>query len=606
MNEYFQRNSIPFDSLIIRQYPLRELKLGKNHPVHAVDTETYKGFARLITADDGSYLLADNIDQYLKFLTRSCFKTAHNFCYNLRFDAQAILKYLPRDVLLELRLKSKVNYKDYKIKYIPKKVLSITLHKNRYAFYDVAQFFLMSLEKAAEMYLHKKKNPGAVDAARLNVDLKYWDKNLEKIIEYCKIDSKLTAELGQFLQSMLQKALGINPANYVSVASLSKQYFRKRCEIPHIQKIPTKVLKAAFHSYKGGRFEVLEKGNVGKCTLLDIKSAYSYEISNLIDITKGDWITTRQINDKAYYGFYLVSLCVTWGDIMPIPFKRSMGMFCYPSGAWNVWLTKQELLAYDPYIKYRLVKGYEFYPAAITYPFREEIFRCFKEKEKYDKSDFRYDLVKKIPNSLYGTFYEKYETEDKWYTGKMFNPVYASIITANTRIKVFIKAISLDKSTVAFATDSIMVKGLVDPKIKAKLGDWEKQDYGETIILKSGIYRIANKIKTRGMSRKTKIDTPYGKYVNIFEYIQDKPELVVYPINAIRPVSMGEALIKTKSLSIKDINQWVNFPYKLDINREYKRCFNEDFQQGYEIFERNIGSTPYIVSSGKEIPNLLF
>ncbi|GAH98123.1 unnamed protein product, partial [marine sediment metagenome] len=29
---------------------------------------------------------------------------------------------------------------DYKLKYIPKKVLSITLHKNRYAFYDVAQF----------------------------------------------------------------------------------------------------------------------------------------------------------------------------------------------------------------------------------------------------------------------------------------------------------------------------------------------------------------------------------------------------------------------------------------------------------------------------------
>lgn len=595
MNEFYQKNAISFEDLCFRTYALRELKQGKNHPIHAVDTETYKGYARLITADDGSYLLSDNIDQYLLFLTKSCFKTAHNFCYNLKFDAQAILKYLPEDVQHELWVKSKVKYGDYKIKYIPKKVLSITLHKNRYAFYDIAQFYKMSLEKAAKLYLHKKKNPSNVDAERLNVDAKYWQQMLPEIIEYCKIDSQLTADLGSYLQQMLQQALHINPQNYVSPASLSKQYFRKMCKIPSIQKISKKVLRAAFYSYKGGRFEVLEKGYLGKCTLLDIKSAYSYEISNLIDITKGDWISTRDLHERAFYGFYVVKLWVKWGNMMPIPFKRSIGVYCYPAGHWTTWMTKEELLAYEPYIKYEIIKGYEFYPVEIVYPFRKEISRCFKEKEKYDKSDFRYELVKKIPNSLYGTFYEKHKSEDKWYTGKMFNPIYAAIITANTRIKVFKKSIELDLPTVAFATDSIVAKGFIRVTDKADLGDWEKQAYGDTIILKSGIYRIANKIKTRGMNRKIKVDTPYGKYEDIFDYIKDKPDLLQYPINIKRPVSMGEALLKTKLLTLKDINQWKNFPYKMDINKDYKRSFNTSFSRGGQIFEYSVTSNPYIV-----------
>ena len=595
MNEFYQKNAISFEDLCFRSYALRELKQGKNHPIHAVDTETYKGYARLITADDGSYLLSDDIDKYLRFLTKSCFKTAHNFCFNLKFDAQAILKYLPGNFQHELWVKSKVKYGDYKIKYIPKKVLSITLHKNRYAFYDVAQFYLMSLEKAAKLYLGRKKNPSNIDAERLNVDDNYWQQMLPEIIKYCKIDSQLTADLGSYLQQMLQQALHINPQNYVSPASLSKQYFRKKCNIPSIQKISKKVLRAAFYSYKGGRFEVLEKGYLGKCTLLDIKSAYSYEISNLIDITKGDWISSRDLHERAYYGFYVVKLWVKWANLCPVPFKRRIGVYCYPSGHWMTWMTKAELLAYEPYIKYEIIKGYEFYPREIIYPFRKEIIRCFKEKEKYDKSDFRYELVKKIPNSLYGTFYEKHKTDDKWYTGKMFNPIYASIITANTRIKVFMKAIELDLPTAAFATDSIVAKGNIHCCGSSKLGDWEKQAYGDTIILKSGIYRIANKIKTRGMNRKIKVDTPYGKYEDIFDYIKDKPDLLQYPVNIKRPVSMGEALLKTKSLMIKDINQWKDFPYKMDINKDYKRSFNTSFSRGGQIFEYSVTSDPYIV-----------
>jgi len=596
MKAVFQENSIPFDDLCIRQYPLRKLRLGKNHLIHAIDTETYKGYARLITNDLGDSLLSDSIDDYLGFLTKSCFKTAHSFAYNLRYDAQAILKYLPNDLLKELWTTSKTKYKDYKIKYVPKKVLSITLHKNRYAFYDIAQFFNMSLAEASKKYLQKVKNPEFVDPVLLNTSKQYWKQNQEKIIRYCIIDSQLTQQLGQFLQSMLQKALNINPQNYVSVASLSKQYFRKKCVIPHIQKISRKVLMGAFNAYKGGRFEVLEKGNVGKCTLLDIKSAYSYEISKLIDVTKGDWLFTRKMNEEAYYGFYNIKLWVKWAHMLPIPFKRPIGVYCYPAGSWGTWITKQELLAYDPFIEYEIISGYEYYPKKIIYPFKEEILRCFNEKEKYDKSDFRYDLVKKIPNSLYGTFYEKHKTNKKWYTGKMFNPVYASIITANTRIKVFKKAIELKNPTVAFATDSIIVKGRTPNTLKGCIGDWEKEAYGDTIILKSGIYKIRNKVKTRGMSKKTKVDTPYGKYDSIFDYIQDKPTLVIYPIKLVRPVSLGESLIKTKILSPRDINVWRDFPYRVNINIDFKRYFKTSFESGLEIFTKNIDSEPFIVN----------
>ena len=110
-------------------------------PVRGLDTETYQGYAYLICDSEGGYLWIQDIDSALEYLTQRRFRQKHNFFYNLRFDYQAILKWLPESFLFELYSTKSTQYDSYHIKYIPKKLLSITKGKHNSSFYDLAPFF---------------------------------------------------------------------------------------------------------------------------------------------------------------------------------------------------------------------------------------------------------------------------------------------------------------------------------------------------------------------------------------------------------------------------------------------------------------------------------
>jgi len=589
------RKGIDFTELIWRKHKTEKLIACHNHPIIGMDTETYQGYCKLICDSEGKYKLCKNIDDVLNFMTGEQYRNKHIFFYNMHFDVEAILKYLPENKLIALYSNGKTKYKNYTITYIPKKLFRISKDKHTIRCYDLEQFYDVSLEKASTEYLNEHKLSCPFNRDTINTDITIWQDYQDTLIQYCIQDALLTKKLGLILQETIKQHMKFNPKDYISKASLSKRYFRLYCDIPDVRKIRKEVLKIAFYAYKGGRFELIRKGYFPYAELYDIKSAYPYEIATLIDVTRGKWKYVKSYNPEAYYGFYVVNLNLKYRHIEPIAYVVKDHLLIYPGGEWKTIITKSELELLEENKEYTIIRGYEFYPDNVVYPFKEEINKLYEIKNKQPKTSYLYSLTKIIMNSLYGCFYEKTKRIDSIYVGKLFNPVYASIITANTRCKIYQFASQYEDDVIAFATDSILMKEKHRVKEGKKLGEWEKQAHGECIAFQSGIYQIENEIKSRGIQRKAQISSSDGKFDNIFEYIEAYPDRTQYEVIIRRPVHIKESLIHHEIHKLEDVNTWQEFRKIIDINRDIKRVWDSKFRCGGELFERSINSNPIFI-----------
>ncbi|RLI52731.1 MAG: hypothetical protein DRP09_17310, partial [Candidatus Thorarchaeota archaeon] len=543
---------IEFNELVWRKFSDYSPIPCHNHPIVGMDTETYKGYCRLICDSNGKYLLCSDIDSILQFITSRQYENKHIFFYNMHFDVEAILKYLPKDVLYELYERNKAEYELYTIVYIPRKMFRIQHGKHSIRCYDLEQFYNTSLDTAANTYLGVGKMVTPFDRDAINTDWRIWEDYRETLINYCMQDAILTQKLGVILQENIKRYMKFNPKDYISKASLSKRYFRLYCDIPDVKKIPREILRTAFYAYKGGRFELIRKGYFPYAELYDIKSAYPYEIANLIDITRGKWKAVKEYNPDAYYGFYIVNLSLKYRHIEPIAYVRRDNLLIYPGGEWKSIISKSEIELLEDDKEYKIIRGYEFYPEEIVYPFKNKIEELYSVKCSQPKNSYLYSLSKIIMNALYGCFYEKVKKEDGIHTGKLFNPVYATIITANTRAKIYQFGAQYEDDVIAFATDSVLIKEKHKIKEGKQLGDWEKQGDGECVAFQSGIYKMQNEVKSRGIQKKTEISTPEGKFKDIFEYIQAYPNRTQYEITIRRPLHIKESLIHHKIHSVTD------------------------------------------------------
>lgn len=593
------RHRMLFEQLQFRRYTAGALKPHHNHPVSAIDTETYHGEAKLISDSFGNYLLDGDIDQILSFLTHARFRSNHIFAFNLQYDAEAVLKMLPEINIQDIYETNETNYSDYRIRYIPKKLLTVRdRHEHTSRFFDIAQFYEMSLDNALKKYLNLEKTEYP-HRAELNTNPDIWESDIDAIIAYNLDDSRKTGLLAEFLQNNIKELFHFNPRSYVSKASLTKDLVRQVGYVPEVRKVPKGALKCAFYSYKGGRFEVLQRGHFPDTELYDINSAYSSIIRTLPDVTLGEWVKVRDFNPEYEIGFYLCNVYVLPAFICPITYLLKGVLTTFPAGHFKTYLTFDEIVAYEKYALIEVVYGWEFRPSEIELPFMKYIDDLFIQKQQYQKTDYQYDLVKKMMNSLYGCFYEKHVEEKRITPGILFNPVYASVITAKCRIMLFQKAVKHSDHVIALQTDSILFDKKVHIPTSKKLGAWDLEATGDAVVLQSGIYQIAGKLRSRGMQRANKVNFNDTLYENIFEAIHANPAPTKYLISQERPLHLRECMMHTKTLSHDDINVWTKVNKTIDVNADIKRQWTDKFKHGADIFTTAHRSKPWYIDDGK-------
>ncbi|MBW2560132.1 MAG: hypothetical protein JRE40_04660 [Deltaproteobacteria bacterium] len=440
-----------------KQY--RRLKRLPGKRIVGFDTETSEGKAYLMADSVNNVRWVKSFDDCLDFLTR--FRRRHelNFFWNIDYDLFAVLKFLGRSERRQLWELGWLGDNRCRLKWIPHKKFSIRVNNNSFCFYDLYQYFAMSLDRAAERYLGKRKLE--MDPERLND--RRWVREHWRLVEaYCRRDASLTAELGYYLRSLMG-AKDIDFSKPVSPANVAQRYFLQHNRIPAFRR--NDVQRWAFASYAGGRFEVFKRGHFPDLYVYDINAAYPYEISRLLDITRGTWAYSRRVPDNAEYGFIRVGVSVSddYVDPLPVNFK---GVRVFPDLRDDERIITLDELQFirDHYdVDLKIRGGIFFFPSERVelFPNLGELYRE-RERLKAEGNDL-YWVLKIIMNSLYGKFIELRRSyhrvgdpheADYLYVGKdgvpvpcktvfksgnLFCPVYASIITSRVRLRLLEK-----------------------------------------------------------------------------------------------------------------------------------------------------------------------
>lgn len=587
-------NHLTYDKIVIRKYKPKPLKDKELKTVRGFDTETYRGYCKLITSSDGDYRLVNSFEDAIGFLMQHRFRNSYNFFFKYRYDIEGILKYLSPDVVEELIRKNRLRVGDVRIYWIPKKLFILTKNGNSYRFFDVGNFFEGSLEYLAMVLLHKEGKVKGIDRDRLNTDWGYWQRKKGLIIKYCIRDSELTKELGDLLIDMFPTHIGFTPRSFISQADVSKQYFRWKVNPPTIHDLPVEVRKYALASYHGGRFEVVRKGTFEDAWGYDINSAYPYWISKLVDHRNGKWEYVNEWHKDAIYGFYIAKVEQYENDIGIFPVSPKRGYVLYPIGEFYTYLTNLEVQYARKDCEIKILNGWEYFDDDPQYIFKDAIEHLYRAKSEYSKDSPGYLANKLLMNAYSGATYEKHMEDGVYVTGKLFNPVFASYITAGTRMQIWSVIRKNQDSYISSATDG--VKFMDNPHISTskELGGWSEDARGVLHIIRSGVYEHEGKVAGRGITNIYDIDTPYGKYHTIFAYIREHPDLDKYPIKNIRPYHINEVLKKPEEEDLDIVNIFDEHPYTIDINEDYKRRWYERFKNGNDLMHRWIDSFPLI------------
>ena len=194
-------------------------------------------------------------------------------------------------------------------------------------FFDIAQFYdrssLLNAYKSnigelPESYVDMKNN-------RDGFSKTYYRKNTSKIRQYCIDDCKITKKLSEHFIKMFFNLFNFYPKKFVSSGYIAeKVLINNGINFPLLQDLPVPVANFAWNSYFGGRFEMIQRGFIGKAYIYDINSAYPYAISQLPDLTDGDWYRGDEFVKNSTVGFFKILANVDDLKIIcPFPFRKN-------------------------------------------------------------------------------------------------------------------------------------------------------------------------------------------------------------------------------------------------------------------------------------------
>lgn len=561
----------------------------------AFDTETYNSNGNLICLCNSKTdkvlmgspeKLPDFQDYFDYFENLKMFPSTIFIAYNLKFDSEVILKSLGNKILTKFYKEDKFDgvYNGIKIRYIPKKHLSLRKGKTSLLFFDALQFFIGSgingktdLDSVAQKYLGEQKE----------YDGKYPDKNfpdkiipseMKKIITYCKQDCNLTVKIMNIWVDAFYKNFKFYPIKFYSCGFLTSQYFKTKLLTPlRFTNTPYPIQNLAYQSYFGGRFEPFERGYFENIHNNDIKSAYPKAMSVIPDMRNGKW--KRLINIKDIFdcdmGFFKIKVQINETNISPFMLRQVNGLVVCPVGEIITHCTLHELLnALEYYdIKIKMISGYIFKSnSSEPTEFNKLIMEMYKKRMLQTNEGQKY-IYKVLVNSGYGKF-----AQSKPEPRGLFNPVICSYITGYCR-GMLLDAIKDNKEDVIMiATDGIFSHKKLNVKIGKKLGNYDYSFHPKMIMLMAGIYATNTEQKpklkyhSRGFGL-TIYEDNLKKQFNFDELkLKFDNDKFYYSILNQRPLSLVQSVIQ-KKYSSKLISKMIKVKKEININGDNKRIW---------------------------------
>lgn len=559
-----------------------------------LDTETIKGYARLICLSDGRVFKIQNKVDVIKFFEE--FKQTNFIAYNADYDIQALLKYFPQYLLEKLMMGISTAYGKRKMFYIKDKFLKFG---SNYIF-DCMQFFHTSLDKASKKYLKRRKKD--VDVKNLDEDKIYS----QSVIDYCINDAVLCRDLFNFFGKSLPES--VKNCRPFSSASYTQDYFKNEIR----ESLPSRKVNDLFHNaYRGGRFEVLKRGYFQNVLMYDINSAYPDEICRLKEFSNYTKMKcVPAYFEDADYSVYHIEVDFDREKLSPLVYPQGLRLI-YPVGKYDVWVTKSEYEALDFAEKKILFALHIFMDdeGKTTFPFKEKMEWLYYMKQKSNNKE----AYKVILNGLYGKLAQRIL---RWVSVKQFesmkpkeeiidcykdwegneylqfedmrrsNFIYASEITARCRMKMYGVAEPFCGDIIAIQTDSIISTNNLPLPLSDKMGDWHVEKWDELYMIGCGVYFYRKGNKWYSKNRGFKME---GKSVKdrLGKILKSNRVEVGYEVSS--KLSIRQARIQHTEWLANIIGTEERI---VNINMDRKREWDRDWTSGQDILKGNIESKP--------------
>jgi hypothetical protein len=441
------------------------------------------------------------------------------------YDVTMILRDLPvsqQKRLFEPRVKRKgfspfVWYKSFNIDYLPKQYFRVqrvivtrlpdgterreTVKGSTRTIYEVFGFFQKTFLKSC-----KEFGIGSADDRKVVEENKAARAQFETITpeirDYCAIECKHLSELMEKLRQYCSAA-GIMPQTWNGAGKLATS-LHKTHGTPtreHLDTfIPQGVFDYASAAYYGGRFEITRTGYIrGKVYEYDINSAYPDAMRALPCLLHGRWVFREQIDDDenlfvAQASFSRVPVSGRM-DLSGLPVRTKEGHLFWPLRGAGIYWSCEISSAKKLGARVRLGSGWSYDRQCDCHSF-DWVERLYDYRKSIGSQGPGYPIKLGL-NSLYGKLAQRIGN------GKYANPIWASLITAQTRSKLNdVVSRAKNGSVVMLATDAVYSLEPLDIEMGERLGEFGAETFDDFFIVQPGLYWSPDKRKrkSRGLS----------------------------------------------------------------------------------------------------------
>jgi hypothetical protein len=461
----------------------------------------------------------------------------------------------------------------------------VTIHDTRSffqtSFYNALTDFQIGTDAERESIRQMKAARADFDADRI-----------DEITAYCRMECRLLADLVAELRDRFtlvdMSAHPFEGPGPVAGRALTMHVGRQR-QSEYRRELPAGLVDYAQNAYYGGRFETSALGTVhGPVWGYDIGSAYPAAMLQLPCLDHGrwhNWHATGGRNGRRLAAeieaesFYVARLTyqmpgienderdTAWRVMGPLPHRlKGSGSIINPLGGAG-WYWSPEI---PPYAEVFETWTYERTCDCVPFEWVGELYDRRAEMEADRKGSGI--ALKLTLNSLYGKLAQRVGTAPH------YNPIWAGLITAITRAKVYQVYLDHPETVVMFATDAVfMTEPAPELTIGRNLGDWELENdgkpYDDFCVFRPGIYfdGLTARFKTRGI--------PKAEFQARAEDFREAATMWSSPTANIG----GVRLERNNHLSLRaglswgpkrydDIGNWRSYPFTYDPNPMPKRA----------------------------------
>lgn len=462
-------------------------------------TENEHHYYMLFGNSDRDYVHSPDLST-AECLTLICEKAdldAIHFGFAFSYDVNMILKDLQKEHLRYLKENKVVNWKRWRINYLPRKWFMVTdiLTHRTVRIWDTWSFFMTSAVRAWEEY-GVTVSEGVLEGKKARGTNSYLDL-FPDVFDYWAEENDAYVQLMGKLRDSLHSA-GLYISAWHGPGAIASYSMQKHDIDKAMAQCPVPVNEAAQYAYGGGRFELFKVGRANRTVYeYDINSAYPYAISQLPNLARGHWQYVDNPTEFRRFAVYRVSLKLNpleHGQMnRPMPFfnrdKRGQISFPCVHDGW-VWSPEIQMATRLGVPGIQVFEGWEFVEDDETDRPFAWVAESYHIRLLYKEAGNQAQYALKLQlNSMYGKMAQRVGwNKEKGTPPKWHQLEWAGWVTSYCRSMVFRAAMYSGNDLVAFETDAIFSTRQIDEflQIGDALGNWSKTVYTDFIYLQSG------------------------------------------------------------------------------------------------------------------------